>query len=209
MVQALCTGEEFSIDVFCDFDGRCLNAIPRTMIESKGGESIKGMTIFDPELIELGRRVAEALPLKGPGCVQCFREPTAPCRSPTSTRASAGPSPLGRRRQPLPGARDRAGERRAPRATSRRVPPRGRDDALWSEVCLTVSDEGRSSRSPKTCPLPKLSRANRLGQLRRDRAPLPRGVCRRGRGGRRGRHLPGPIDPTAPASARSTTWACR
>ena len=47
MVQELCVGEEFSIDVFCDLDGRCLNAIPRTMIESKGGESIKGMTIKD------------------------------------------------------------------------------------------------------------------------------------------------------------------
>jgi len=52
-----------------------LNAIPRTMIESKGGESIKGMTIADGELIELGRTVAEALPLAGPANVQCFREP--------------------------------------------------------------------------------------------------------------------------------------
>jgi carbamoyl-phosphate synthase large subunit len=75
MVQAVCTGEEFSIDVFCDFDGNCLNAIPRTMIESKGGESIKGMTIADRELIEIGRTVAEALPLAGPANVQCFREP--------------------------------------------------------------------------------------------------------------------------------------
>jgi carbamoyl-phosphate synthase large subunit len=74
MVQTVCTGEEFSIDVFCDFDGNCLNAIPRTMIESKGGESIKGMTIADPELIEIGRTVAEALPLAGPANVQCFRE---------------------------------------------------------------------------------------------------------------------------------------
>jgi carbamoyl-phosphate synthase large subunit len=74
MVQAACRGEEFSIDVFCDLDGRCLNAIPRTMIESKGGESIKGMTIKDAELIEHGRRVAEELRLVGPGNVQCFRE---------------------------------------------------------------------------------------------------------------------------------------
>ena len=74
MVQACCLGEEFSIDVFCDFDGRCINAIPRTMIESKGGESIKGMTVDDPALVELGQRVAEALPLAGPGTVQCFRE---------------------------------------------------------------------------------------------------------------------------------------
>jgi len=73
IVQALCAGEEFSIDVFCDLDGRCLNAVPRTMIESAGGESIKGMTIRDPELVEVGRVVAETLPLRGPGTVQCFR----------------------------------------------------------------------------------------------------------------------------------------
>jgi carbamoyl-phosphate synthase large subunit len=72
-VQALCPGEEFSIDVFCDLEGRCLNAIPRTMIESKGGESIKGATIQDAELVELGRRVAETVGVKGPATVQCFR----------------------------------------------------------------------------------------------------------------------------------------
>jgi carbamoyl-phosphate synthase large subunit len=75
IVQEVCAGEEFSIDVFCDLEGRCLNAIPRTMIESKGGESIKGMTIKDADLIELGRAVAEALPLAGPANIQCFREP--------------------------------------------------------------------------------------------------------------------------------------
>ena len=47
IIQVCLGGEEFSVDVFCDLDGRCLNAIPRTMIESKGGESIKGMTIRD------------------------------------------------------------------------------------------------------------------------------------------------------------------
>ena len=75
MVQALCKGEEFSIDVICNLEGRCLNAIPRTMIQSKGGESIKGMTVKDWGLIELGRRVSEAIPLKGVANVQCFREP--------------------------------------------------------------------------------------------------------------------------------------
>ncbi|TML16134.1 MAG: ATP-grasp domain-containing protein, partial [Actinobacteria bacterium] len=73
-VQSWCLGEEFSVDVFSDFAGTCLNAIPRTMIESKGGESIKGMTIKDWELIEHGRRVAEALPIWGPANIQCFRE---------------------------------------------------------------------------------------------------------------------------------------
>jgi carbamoyl-phosphate synthase large subunit len=72
-VQQVCDGEEFSIDVFCDFEGRCLGAIPRTMIESKGGESIKGMSIRDDVLIEFGRLVAETLPIWGPANVQCFR----------------------------------------------------------------------------------------------------------------------------------------
>ena len=75
MVQAMCLGEEFSIDVFCDLDGRCLAAVPRTMIESKGGESIKGMTIKDADLIAFGVRVSEALRIIGPANVQCFREP--------------------------------------------------------------------------------------------------------------------------------------
>ena len=56
IVQRFCPGEQFSIDVLCDLEGRAVNVIPRTMIESKGGESIKGQTIADPRLIDLGRR---------------------------------------------------------------------------------------------------------------------------------------------------------
>ena len=74
MVQEALQGEEFSVDVFCDLESRCLNAVPRTMIESKGGESIKGMTVKDDELMEHARRVAEELRLVGPGTIQCFRE---------------------------------------------------------------------------------------------------------------------------------------
>jgi len=75
MVQEMCLGEEFSIDVFCDLEGRCLNAIARTMIQSKGGESIKGMSVLDRDLIEHARHVAETIGIVGPACIQCFREP--------------------------------------------------------------------------------------------------------------------------------------
>ncbi|MGO9900400.1 MAG: ATP-grasp domain-containing protein [Solirubrobacteraceae bacterium] len=74
MVQKAMDGSEFSIDCLCDLEGRCLNAIPRTMLESRGGESIKGTVIYDPELIELGRRVVEALGVRGPCTVQVFRD---------------------------------------------------------------------------------------------------------------------------------------
>ena len=68
-------GPEFSVDVLCDLDGRCLNAIPRTMLESRGGESIKGQVLDDPELVDLARRVTEALGFRGPSTIQVFRDP--------------------------------------------------------------------------------------------------------------------------------------
>jgi carbamoyl-phosphate synthase large subunit len=75
MVQRAMGGEELSIDCLGDRDGRCLNAIPRTMLESRGGESIKGQVVRDEQLIELGRRVMEALAVRGPATIQVFRDP--------------------------------------------------------------------------------------------------------------------------------------
>jgi len=74
MVQRLMDGPEFSIDLLSDREGRCLNAIPRTMIESRGGESIKGTVIDDPELMDLARRLVERLGVRGPCTVQVFRD---------------------------------------------------------------------------------------------------------------------------------------
>ncbi len=75
MIQRAMGGPELSIDCLGDIDGRCLNAIPRTMLESRGGESIKGEVIRDAELIELGRRVMETLRVCGPATIQVFRDP--------------------------------------------------------------------------------------------------------------------------------------
>lgn len=74
MIQRRMDGPEFSIDCLSDTEGRCLNAIPRSMLESRGGESIKGTVLVDPELVDLGRRVVEALGVRGPCTVQAFRD---------------------------------------------------------------------------------------------------------------------------------------
>ncbi len=74
MVQKRMDGPEFSIDCLSDTEGRCLNAIPRSMLESRGGESIKGTVLDEPELVDLGRRVVEALAVRGPCTVQVFRD---------------------------------------------------------------------------------------------------------------------------------------
>jgi carbamoyl-phosphate synthase large subunit len=44
------------------------------MLESRGGESIKGTVTADQELIDLGRRVVESLGVRGPCTVQVFRD---------------------------------------------------------------------------------------------------------------------------------------
>ena len=142
-VQEVCLGEEFSIDVFCDMDARCLNAIPRTMLLSKGGESIKGASIQDSELIEHGARVAEIVGIKGPANIQCFREPNGSLPiTDVNTRFGGGfPVPLaaGGRYPELALALAR-GERPEPRLgdfTEGVVMTR-----YFSEVCLAPDADG-------------------------------------------------------------------
>ena len=93
MVQRAMGGPELSIDCLGDREGRCLNAIPRTMLESRGGESIKGTVI--------ARRGADrARAARGGGAAgararrrsRCSATPRSASASPTSTRASAAPS---------------------------------------------------------------------------------------------------------------------
>ena len=149
-VQEQCLGEEFSIDVFCDLDGRCLNAIPRTMLLSKGGESIKGASLKDSELVEYGRLVAETVGIKGPANVQCFREPDGSLPvTDVNTRFGGGfPLPLaaGSRYPELALALAR-GERPEPCVGEF-------DDGVYmtrffSEVCLAPDGEGTLRPLPR------------------------------------------------------------
>lgn len=71
--QAL-DGTEFSTDCLGDLRGRALGAIPRSMMQAKGGEQVKGESLDDPQLVELAVRTVETLGLRGPSCIQCFRK---------------------------------------------------------------------------------------------------------------------------------------
>jgi carbamoyl-phosphate synthase large subunit len=71
--QAL-DGTEFSTDTLGDLEGRALGAIPRSMMQAKGGEQVKGESLDDPQLVELAVRTVETLGLRGPSCIQCFRK---------------------------------------------------------------------------------------------------------------------------------------
>jgi len=142
-VQECCRGEEFSIDVFCDLESRCLNAIPRTMIQSKGGESIKGTSIQDRELIEHAAHVAQTAGIIGPANVQCFREPdgSLPVTDVNPRFGGAFPLPLAAgSRYPDLALALAAGEQPEPRLGDFRagvVMTR-----FFSHLCLTSGDDG-------------------------------------------------------------------
>lgn len=73
LIQEFIDGEEYTVDTLSDFNGRLVGAVPRVRIETKSGVSVKGKTVCVPDLVDLVKNVAEALPILGPSNVQCFR----------------------------------------------------------------------------------------------------------------------------------------
>jgi carbamoyl-phosphate synthase large subunit len=68
-------GEEYTIDVLTDFEGRVLAVLPRRRVEVKAGVSYKGLTVRDPEMIRMGKLIAEKAGILGPANIQCFKTP--------------------------------------------------------------------------------------------------------------------------------------
>jgi carbamoyl-phosphate synthase large subunit len=113
------------------------------MIQSKGGESIKGESLADWALIEHGARVAETIGIVGPANVQCFREPdgSLPVTDVNPRFGGAFPLPLaaGSRYPELALALAR-GERPEPRLGEFRagvVMTR-----FFSDLCLVPGEDG-------------------------------------------------------------------
>lgn len=73
IVQELARGREFTVNLFVNRHGRCVCAVPHWRIELRAGEVSKGLTVKDERLMDLGRRVVEALPdARGAMNIQCF-----------------------------------------------------------------------------------------------------------------------------------------
>ena len=73
IAQELLVGDEFTIDVLCDFAGRAIASTPRLRIQTKAGICTKGRTMHDESLCAWGVRIAEALGIRGPANIQCKR----------------------------------------------------------------------------------------------------------------------------------------
>jgi carbamoyl-phosphate synthase large subunit len=76
IIQQLIIGEEYTIDILVDFQGKVISVVPRLRIEARAGEISKGITVKNPALIAAAKHVVESLP-GAVGCVtvQCFLQP--------------------------------------------------------------------------------------------------------------------------------------
>lgn len=71
--QEFVHGEEYTIDVLADFEGKVIGVVPRHRMEMRVGISYKGITVRDPELIRMAKFIAERAGIIGPANIQCFR----------------------------------------------------------------------------------------------------------------------------------------
>jgi carbamoyl-phosphate synthase large subunit len=73
IVQEFLPGEEYSVDVLADADGRVVASVPRLRARVDSGVSVGGRTVRDPEVEWFGRAVAEATGVTYVANVQCKR----------------------------------------------------------------------------------------------------------------------------------------
>jgi carbamoyl-phosphate synthase large subunit len=94
IIQEFLSGPEITNDVICGLDGEVLSIISRQRIEVRWGEVAKGVTVYDPAIIEACVKIAKALPAVGPITVQCMMKEGVPHFTEINARLGGG-IPLG------------------------------------------------------------------------------------------------------------------
>lgn len=81
IVQELVEGTEYTLDVYTGLDGTPRCVVPRKRLEVRTGEVSKGLVVKNPEIMEVGRRVADMLrDCRGVITVQCIATPRGQIR---------------------------------------------------------------------------------------------------------------------------------
>jgi carbamoyl-phosphate synthase large subunit len=75
IVQELCTGDEYTVNLYFGADGRLCAVVPHRRIEVRDGEVSKGVTCKDDRLLDLALSIAANVDgFRGPVCFQAFME---------------------------------------------------------------------------------------------------------------------------------------
>lgn len=74
IIQPFVTGREFTIDIFCDFDGNPIFITPRERLQVRAGEVLKTQIFMDETMIEEAKVLCENFKPCGPMTVQLIRD---------------------------------------------------------------------------------------------------------------------------------------
>ena len=74
IVQPFVSGREYTIDIFCDWDGKPLNIVPRERLQVRAGEVLKTQICMDPTMIKEAKTLCFAFKPCGPMTVQLIRD---------------------------------------------------------------------------------------------------------------------------------------
>lgn len=73
IVQEFIQGEEYTIDVFLDFDSNPIAILPRLRLATRSGEILKGKIVIDKEIISEVEKILEKLKFIGHITIQCMK----------------------------------------------------------------------------------------------------------------------------------------
>lgn len=74
IVQPFISGKEYTIDIFCDFDGKPISVIPRERMQVRAGEVLKTRIFMDETMIKEAKALCEKFKPCGPITVQLIQD---------------------------------------------------------------------------------------------------------------------------------------
>lgn len=77
IIQEMVFGEEYTIDVFCDFESNPITIVPRKRLATRSGEISKGLIIKDKTIIKEIKNLVETLKPVGHITIQCIKNDKA------------------------------------------------------------------------------------------------------------------------------------
>ena len=74
IVQPFVSGHEYTIDIFCDWNGNPFSIVPRERLQVRAGEVLKTQICMDQTMIEESKKLCSAFKPCGPMTVQLIRD---------------------------------------------------------------------------------------------------------------------------------------
>lgn len=74
IVQPFVCGKEYTIDIFCHWDGEPISIVPRERVQIRAGEVLKTRICMDKTMIEESKKICRAFKPCGPLTVQLIRD---------------------------------------------------------------------------------------------------------------------------------------